>query len=124
MSLYNMLLGANQLSPVLLEILDMGPNGEYSNGRFRDIELVEDGAQIMLYTRDGGGNRDFAPDWSKHPNYLYDEDDDFDCTYCYIYFSVPEEYKELCAFLASESTEPPQTVSEKFEELISRLKED
>jgi hypothetical protein len=68
--------------------------------------------EIHVYTRNGGGNRQH---WSfsyendageacecpgciiehrlpKHPNYLSDHDDDFDCTYATIHFSVPEEH--------------------------------
>lgn len=32
----------------------------------------------------------------KHPNYLKDKDDSFDCTYASVYYSVPEEYKDEC----------------------------
>ena len=31
----------------------------------------------------------------QHPNYLRDEDDDFDSTYAYVYFSFPEKYAGL-----------------------------
>lgn len=30
----------------------------------------------------------------KHPSYLRDRDDDFDCTYCTTYFSFPPEFAE------------------------------
>jgi len=45
----------------------------------------------------------------KHPNYLYDEDDDFDSTYATIYFSFPEEFaKELEMLDSGEKFDPSQ----------------
>jgi len=139
MSLYNALFGMNVLSPLLLKILDIDqPDGKWSSGRFRDIYLNEDGTKIILYTRNGGGNRehwDFGyseygegdtcpcpgciityrlPD---HPNYLRDYDDDFDSTYAYVEFSVPDEYREELKNGAGK----PETVSEKFKRLIDDL---
>jgi len=35
------------------------------------------------------------PQHPQHPLYLYDEDDDFDCTYATIYFSIPEKFKDI-----------------------------
>lgn len=70
----------------------------YASGRFRDIYLNADGSRIILYTRNGGGNRESYPHifsiLASHPNYITNYDDDFDCTYCYYEFSVPDEYKE------------------------------
>jgi len=95
----------------------------YQSGRFRDIYLNEDGTKIILYTRNGGGNRNEY--WyifeilKTHPNYIRDYDDSFDCTYAYIEFSVPEEAKKLCKALAT--GEKPKTISEKFEETIKEM---
>jgi len=45
----------------------------------------------------------------EHPRYLYDEDDDYDCTYATIYFSFPEKYKEVLEALDSgEKFDPDQ----------------
>jgi len=87
-------------------------------GRFRDAYISE--GKIAVYTRNGGGNRDH---WDfdyydsaegescpcpgcvityhlpMHPNYLSDKDDDFDSTYATIYFSIPEQFKELASRL-------------------------
>ena len=84
--------------------------------RFRDCYLDESG-RIAVYTRGGGGNREcFCEDYEpekmtdeslgekhnpgcvsvmqsknrKHPDYLTDDDDDFDCTYATFYFKVPK----------------------------------
>jgi hypothetical protein len=82
----------------------------------RDDEIV-----VAVYTRNGGGNRDLCYEYyechgcaSLHgniseyentccgyiithasklfPNFIGDEDDDFDCTYATMYFSILPEY--------------------------------
>jgi hypothetical protein len=60
-------------------------------GRFRNV-YMEDG-YIVVFTRNGGGNRDdYFPEWvTDHPWYSHDADDDFDCTYANIYFKVPDD---------------------------------
>lgn len=88
MGLYNMIFGTNPLSDLLLATLGLTRNDV---GRFRDTYIAN--GEIAVYTRNGGGNReDYMPDFSKHPCYLRDEDDDYDCTYATIYFSYPAEY--------------------------------
>lgn len=125
MSLYNALFGVNKLSPLLLAILniDQGNENSYSSGRFRDIYLNEDGSSITLYTRNGGGNRDdyqhIFDKFACHPNYIRDWDDDFDCTYAYIEFSVPDKFKEWCKELAN--GEEIQSIGNKFKDLIETL---
>lgn len=110
MSLYNMLFGKNPAYLILLKCLGYS---ESDIPRFRDC-FVNDN-KIIIHTRTGGGNRDYydSPEafernkydpedirsgpWNsdlrKHPNYLNDEDDDFDCTYANFYFSFPDEHK-------------------------------
>ena|SRR3990167_10308610 len=125
MSLYNILHGVNDLAPLLLKMLDLDqPKGKFETGRFRDIYLNEDGTKIILLTRNGGGNRDsyqsvFDDLEANHPNYLTNYDDDFDCTYAYIEFSVPKEFKEDLKALAV--GEKPKNMWEKTNEAISRL---
>ena len=58
---------------------------------------IVDGDEIHVYTRVGGGNRNCGfgeEELQQHPNYLRDEDDDFDSTYATYIFSVPNEWKE------------------------------
>lgn len=124
MSLYNILHGMNFLTPVLLAILDIDQKeGKWDSGRFRDIYLNEDGTEIILFTRNGGGNREsyFPDEITKHPNYLKDFDDDFDCTYAYIVFSVPDHYKDLLKKLST--GEPPKNLKEKTDEYLGKLKD-
>jgi len=100
--LYNMLFGKNGHSTVILAALGL-TEGDFE--RFRDC-WVSDG-EIHVYTRLGGGNReDYEPVYAKmkaHPQYLSDQDDDYDCTYATFRFSFPPEYAEQLAALGSDS---------------------
>lgn len=120
MSLYNALFGVNQLAPLLLECLGLTPS---KTGRFRDCYLSKD--KIVVYTRNGGGNREeYQPvldTLAKHPNYLRDYDDDFDCTYCSIEFSFPEAYKTELEELAKVSA--PDTPADKWKLALEALRE-
>ena len=59
MSMYNLMHGMNPLAGILLKMLEIDQEGsKYSSGRFRDIYLNEDGKKIILFTRNGGGNRE------------------------------------------------------------------
>ncbi len=95
MSLYNTLFGKNDETPVLLGML--GVNMEYFD-RFRDVDLIDNGTKIRVFTRLGGGNREgYEETWNKiqsHELYIRDYDDDFDCTYAYIEYNIPENFKE------------------------------
>lgn len=141
MSLYTMLFGTNSLADVLLACLGISREDV---PRFRDCYL--DGDLIVIHTRTGGGNRDYYdsehecranyPDyfdgqddpsgpWNDDlralPTYLYDEDDDFDCTYADFYFSIPDEYRDNLTAL-SEGI-PVEKPSEKWQKLIAALNE-
>lgn len=97
-----MLFGSNVFAEPLLKILGLTKE---ETGRFRDCYL-SDANTIVVYTRNGGGNREeyqsVIDKLKKHPNYIKDYDDDFDCTYCYIEFNVPEQFKEFMAKLSEE----------------------
>lgn len=123
MSLYNLLHGTNKSAALLLKVLELDQSGgKWNTGRFRDIYLNEDGTKIILLTRNGGGNREdyFPNNIVKHPNYITDYDDDFDCTYAYIEFSVPEKFKELIGKLST--GKKPQTLKEKTDNIIAEMK--
>ena len=89
MSLYNILFGKNPDTAAILSALSLS---EASIQRFRDCWIDEDNNRIVIYTRTGGGNREYFPNeaLTSHPLYLYDEDDDFDNTYASYYFSLPQ----------------------------------
>ena len=117
MILYNMLFGANPHAAVLLAILDLTAD---KCGRFRDCYPSENGTEILVYTRNGGGNREtYMPDFSKHPQYVSDEDDDFDCTYATIKFRTPAEAVDLVKDLADKTnnTQP----AERWKQLLADM---
>lgn len=156
MGLYNILFGVNPLSPILLKSLNLSYhgrklqiNGEYSPGRFRDIYLSDDGTKILLYTRNGGGNREcwdaegcpvypeedipqnhnpsclVYVNWklTQHPNYIKDYDDDFDSTYAYFEFKVPETLDPVLDRIMKAQGGPPVSVTQKFNEIIAEMRE-
>ena len=112
MSLYNALFGENAESHVLLGML--GVNKEYFD-RYRDVDLIENGTKIRVFTRLGGGNREgYKETWSKirtHELYIKDYDDEFDCTYAYIEYNIPEEFKETAQKMFKDE---PVSFSDKF----------
>lgn len=99
-NMYNMIFGQNSASDVILATLGLTKG---DTGRFRDCFVAN--GEIAVYTRNGGGNREqyqeVIDELAKHPCYLRDEDDDFDCTYATIYFSFPKEFAEDLAKLDS-----------------------
>lgn len=112
MSLYNMTFGYNPATILLAPMIAAEDPREFFP-RFRDC-YAEDG-RIVVYTRVGGGNRTYGMhpphdcmydddcpemEWSFHEDRLYalptfDEtwDDEFDSTYGYYAFRVPDEFK-------------------------------
>lgn len=113
MSLYNQLFGENKDAMALIGALGLTRD---AFGRYRDVYVNKDGTKIIVYTRCGGGNRleyeEIYNTMKAHPNYICDYDDDFDETYSYIEFSVPEKYSQMCKSMAT--GEEPISVSEKF----------
>jgi len=109
MSLYNALFGVNPFSRVLLLMLG---TTESHVPRYRDCFLSEDGTEIIIHTRTGGGNREYYDEpndenqdgpWNSDlreiPGFKSDCDDDFDCTYADFHYAVPEAFKEQVALL-------------------------
>ena len=142
MSLYNLLFGTNPFSSVLLQMLGTAA-GDIP--RYRDCYLSEDGTEIIIHTRTGGGNRDmyehedaaranypeyfdgkndpngpWNADIRKIPGFKYDADDDFDSTYADWHFTVPEAFKpqvELLKDLGAVSNP-----SERWQSLLADLR--
>lgn len=97
----------------------------YPVGRFRDIYFNNEdpkNPKIVLYTRNGGGNRsayEYVFDLlSKHPNYIQDYDDDFDSTYAYIEFKAPQQVLD---FFEGLQTGKLESVSDKFKKEIAEM---
>lgn len=99
MSLYNLLCGVAPATFTVLPMLGRHPD-EYP--RFRDCFTSVEGYpeyddHIIVYTRTGGGNReDYEADnqaMSELPGYVTDFDDEFDSTYAYWVFQVPDTFR-------------------------------
>lgn len=118
MSLYNNLFGVNKDANEILALVGLTP-GYFA--RFRDVDLINDGKTVRVFTRTGGGNREnYQVVWEeirKDSNYITDYDDDFDCTYAYIEFRVPADNLEKAKLLYK--GEP-----ESFEDKFNRSLED
>lgn len=119
-NLYNMIFGVNPFALELLRILDLKPEDV---GRFRDVYLRSANSVIIIYTRNGGDNRveyaEVMKNLARHPYYLTDWDDDFDNTYAYIAFKVPEDKQDEAKLLTDGS--PLKTVGEKFQQLTQDM---
>lgn len=119
-----MLFGSNPAGPTILATLGLTPA---ETGRYRDcyVEKTDAGEyRICVHTRNGGGNREDYQDvldaLASHPLHQGDEDDDFDCTYCNIYFALPDEYAaDLRALADNQEFVKP---SEKWAALLDALK--
>lgn len=63
--------------------------------RFREAVVEEREPWIIVRTRTGGGNREEYYDEINRckslPNFDHDEDDDFDRTYMYFWYKIPEK---------------------------------
>lgn len=101
--------------------------GYYPTGRFRDIYFEnEEGKEpkIILYTRNGGGNREYYQYvfdlLENHPLHICDYDDEFDSTYAYIEFQAPES---IIKFFEGIKTGKIANVSEKFQAEIKAMEE-
>ncbi len=123
MSLYNMLNGMNPATFIILPMLGEKHPDEYP--RFRDCFI--DGKEIHIYTRVGGGNRNCGfgeEELQAHPNYLRDEDDDFDSTYATYVFSVPEEWKsDFDKIVAGKLLEVSQEYKDRLYKVFPKLTE-
>lgn len=122
MSLYNALFGENPDAAVLIGFL--GLNKEVF-GRYRNAYLNKAGDKIIIYTRCGGGNRTeyerVFEMMKRHPNYLRDYDDDYDSTYAYIEFSVPDKYKATAQHMKPETE--PLNVWDQFQNHMKNARE-
>ena len=94
MSFYNAIFGFNPACVVFMPMLGRKQD-DYP--RFRDCFLSDDNERIVIYTRVGGNNRGSGygeEELIKDPNFVRTYDNDFDSTYGYYEFNVPEKWKE------------------------------
>lgn len=128
MSLYNLVHGENPAATILLGLLGLT---RADVPRYRDCYW--NGKHIAVHTRTGGGNRDYYeheescranyPDyfdgkddpkgpWNadlrRIPTFVYDEDDDYDCTYATFYFTIPEQFAWVMPQLNASDATPAQ----------------
>ena len=92
MSLYNMLMGYN---PAVALVLPMLGRKLVDYPRFRDCFITDKG-NIAVYTRVGGGNRNYGygeDELYKDENFITTYDDEYDNTYGTYEFRVPERWK-------------------------------
>ncbi len=150
MGLYNMLHGVNPVSLILLRALDLrhhklNPDGVWPTGRFRDIHLSGEGDKLILFTRNGGGNRDCWEEeeckdasspvfhgpgclvyvnWklTTHPLYVRGYDDDFDYTYASFEFRVPAGLDHLLDRILEAQGGAPRSFQERFLEVMDEIK--
>lgn len=94
MSLYNAINGVNPATFLVLPMLGMHPD-EYP--RFRDCFVSDDSTQIQVLTRTGGGNREEYESENQAlkdmPEYVTDENCDWDTTFALWTFNVPDKWK-------------------------------
>ena len=94
MSLYNLVKGFN---PACVFFMPMLGRKQDEYPRFRDCFLSEDDERIVIFTRVGGNNRNCGfgeEELYNDPNFVKTYDDDYDNTYGYYEFNVPEKWKE------------------------------
>lgn len=124
MSLYNMLSGVNPATFFILPMLGEKHPDEYP--RFRDCFVSEEN-EIHVYTRVGGGNRNCGygeEELQSHPNFLRDEDDEFDTTYATYVFCVPEDWKNDFELITSNRIkEISQAYKDRLYKVYPKLKE-
>ena len=117
MSLYNKLFGENENAMALLGIIELTRNDFQ---RYRDVYLNKSATIITVLARIGGDNRkNFKQVFiniRKNKWYIRDFDDNFDNTYTYIQFKIPEKYQYTCKMIAPKEEE--LTVGEKFKKEV------
>jgi len=98
MNFYNMLFGMNAQTDLLLAVIGLR---KCDIERLRDASANENGSEISVYTRTGGGNREGYPNLAmrKLPGWSGSSDDDFDSTYCTDTFAIPEKWQKDVAGL-------------------------
>jgi len=125
MSMYNMLFGVNPFSKVYLALVDLNIE---SVGRFRDCFIKKEGdeLQILVWTRNGGPNREefagITETLRANQYYVRDYDDEFDSTYAGYLFKVPDNVKDVVKTMTEIHANQIVDPSERFKTLIEKMK--
>lgn len=145
MSIYNAIFGVNSLAGMVMAALN---TSHEAVPRFRDAYFDAENFHLVIHTRTGGGNREFYEsveacrrnypeyfgegrtepsgpwnsDLRKLPGFLFDLDDDFDCTYADWHYAVPEAWCPLFEQIKAigAGSEPPP--AERWQALFRDLK--
>ena len=123
--MYEMVCTINPDAGKVLDLIEIDPTFLIEECRLRDVYLSKDKTKVVIFTRIGGGNRSYhAPAITKLRNfkgYVTDYDDDFDNTYAYFEYQIPQEKLPMVvAFLASSDT---TTGGEKIKASLKQLEE-
>ena len=102
---------------------------KFLDNAFRDGQVKTSGTDIEKILppmrRLGGGNRTeyerVFEIMKRHPNYICDYDDEYDNTYAYIEFSVPDKYKSTAQHMKPDKE--PLTVWEQFQDHMKKSRE-
>ena len=139
MSLYNAVHGHNPLAGIVLAALGLTPNDV---PRLRDAWFDAENDRLVVYTRTGGGNRDyydtkagnleeggegegpFNEDLRDVAGFLSDEDDDFDSTYASFYYSIPDRAREVFDTLKEVGAGRDPPPKERWEALLEGLRQE
>lgn len=121
MALYTQLFGEN---PDATAILGFAGLTREMFPRYRDVFLMNEGRNVIVYTRIGGPNREHylkeIKDILSHPQYKDNCDDEFDNTYAYFKFNILDNYTVTAKSMFKEE---PLPVSKMFERHIERTKD-
>ena len=123
--MYEMVCTINPDAGKVLNLIEIDPTFLIEECRLRDAYLSKDKTKVVIFTRIGGGNRSYhTPAITKLRNfkgYVTDYDDDFDNTYAYFEYQIPQEKLPMVvAFLASSDT---TTGGEKIKASLKQLEE-
>lgn len=130
MSLYRIMHGVNPVTFFVLPLLGKHPE-EYP--RFRDSfigdpERDDTAGKLILYTRTGGGNREAYEEdntlITEMDGFLFDYDDDFDCTFANWVFDIPEKWvDDISKWRNGKLSETSKEYQDKLIEVFPKLKE-
>ncbi len=132
MSLYNMMMGRNPISPTLLGILGITDEtaDKWPLGRMRDVYVTPNGRRIFLFTRNGPSAMGLTPEQREdieknfrenHPQYVGFVIDDFDETYLTYEFRTPKHFIPAVQKIAEFTDTTPPMV--RFRKVIKDMED-